>query len=71
MHDAISFPESIVVFGYLTLLCNSELCQDRGRTPLHRAACQGKTGALIALIEAKADVDAGDKVMWAHCGEGY
>ena len=33
-----------------------------GRTPLHHASVQGQTYATEVLLEAKADVNAADKV---------
>jgi len=35
-------------------------------TPLHWAACSGHSGTAQVLVEAKADVDAGNKV--CTCG---
>jgi len=37
-------------------------------TPLHRAAFNGHSGTARVLVEAKADVDAGNKV--GMCGRG-
>ena len=43
-------------------ILHSGLCIQDGWTPAHRAAREGQTDALTALIAAKADVNAVDKV---------